>query len=154
MANDCSSFSIGKDGHQRPLRRPEGRPDLTIRQKAKLARHNRMAQFSAAVIRVCHAVNVDFFLETPAPRHDKGSPAHWDEYEEHASLLDLQCMQDCIADLGLVVIIVAQCMLGGKYQKYTALLMLTHANRMLTSPMDMTSKAGHMRRWQPHTLRR
>ena len=123
MANDCSSFSIGKDGHQRSLRRPEGRPDLTIRQKAKLARHNRMAQFSAAVIRVCHAVNVDFFLETPAPRHDKGSPAHWDEYEEHASLLDLQCMQDCIADLGLVVIIVAQCMMGGKYQKYTALLM-------------------------------
>ena len=122
LENECASYSIGKDGHQRPLSRPEGRADLTMRQKVNLAWHDRMAMFSAAVIRACHAANVDFFLETPAPRHDPASPAFWEEYADHASLLDLQCMKDCIEDLGLVVIVIAQCMLGGRYQKYTALL--------------------------------
>ena len=122
LENECASYSIGKDGHQRPLSCPEGRKDLNMRQKANLAWHDRMAMFSAAVIRVCHELNIDFILETPALRHDPSSPAYWPAYAEHASLLDLQCMKDCIEDLGLVVIIIAQCKLGGRYQKYTALL--------------------------------
>ena len=122
LENECKSFSIGKDGHIRPLDEPEGRSDLEMRQKVEAARHNRMAMFSAAVIRACHAANVDFLLETPAARHDVTSPAFWEQFADHASLLDLQCMKDVIEDLGLAVIIVAQCMMGSPFQKYTALL--------------------------------
>ena len=123
LENECRSFSIGKDGHVRPLNRPEGRADLSMRLKVQLAPHNRMAMFTAAVIRACNQVDVDFLLETPAPRHDPSSPAWWEKFSDHACLLDLQCMKDVIEDLGLFVLVIAQCKLGGRFQKYTALLM-------------------------------
>ena len=123
VATPCCSYSILQG--RRPLHDPlcsEGWGDLSPFQKAYLRLHNRLAEITKALCWAAHRSSTPWACENPSPRHDKSSPAYWQDFEMYASLFDMPCMKLLIENTGATLSIFAQCEFGAEFQKYTAIL--------------------------------
>ena len=115
MATPCESYSVAHVPRLRSRDEPEGVTPMPREWARYMAKHNRLAEVTAAVAKAAMQVGVAVAIENPARRGDEHSPAYWRRYRDHGSLWHMRV----IAALGLQERVFAQCAFGAPWQKWT-----------------------------------
>ena len=109
MAPPCSSFSVRHPVKLRSRASPEGVQPMPPEWAAYVRKHNRLAAFTAELMRAATAARVPFACENPADRGCDSSGAGWEEAADHGSLWRLRCIADALQEAGASSFTFAQC---------------------------------------------
>ena len=122
-APPCSSFSVRHPVRLRSRARPQGVQPLPRGWAAYVEKHNTLADFTAALVRACHAARVPCAVENPADRTLSGSAAYWEEVADAGSIWRMQALREALEAAGAESFTFAQCaeLIGGRAQKYTTI---------------------------------
>ena len=122
-APPCSSFSVRHPARLRSWARPWGVSPLPAGWEAYVHLHNRLADFTAELVRACHVAGVPCAVENPADRADRASPAYWEAAADSGSIWRMPALSEALAQAGAVYYTFAQCapLIGGRAQKYTTI---------------------------------
>ena len=91
---------------------------------AYLAKHNRLAEWSAAMAQLASRYGVRWTIENPADRGTKGSPAFWARMSDHGSLWRHKAIVELRDTVPSGMVTFAQCAVpeGADVQKYTTMM--------------------------------
>ena len=129
-APPCSSYSVRHPVKLRSRASPEGVSPLPRGWEAYVAKHNKLAAFTARLIDAARAAEVPIAVENPADRGDDDSPAAWDEKADYGSLWLMECIATALARSSARTYTFGQCArarlpsgvlrcLGSRAQKWT-----------------------------------
>ena len=91
-APPCSSYSVRHPVKLRSRASPEGVHPLPRGWEAYVAKHNKLAAFTARLVDAARAAEVPIAVENPADRGADDSPAAWDEMADYGSLWLMECV--------------------------------------------------------------
>ena len=122
-APPCSSFSVRHPARLRSWARPWGVSPLPAGWEAYVQLHNRLADFTAELVRACHIAGVPCAVENPADRSERASPAYWEAEADSGSIWRMPALRAALEQAGAVHYTFAQCspLIGGRAQKYTTI---------------------------------
>ena len=142
IATPCSSYSVAHRPQLRSRRHPEGTPTTTASWAAYLAKHNRLAEWTARLIEAAGAAGVPWALENPADRGQRGSPAWWPDKADHAPLWIQPCILRASALTAARSRTFSQCSFHASVQKYTTVMHSPLLDAQL-GPLD-SRQCAHM----------
>ena len=122
-APPCSSFSVRHPRRLRSFARPQGVEPLPEEWRTYVSNHNRLADFTAALVAACSAAGVPCAVENPADRADSGSAAYWEAAADSGSIWRMPQLGAALRGAGAEFYTFAQCaeLIGGRAQKYTTI---------------------------------
>ena len=138
MGTPCSSFSVAHAPQLRSRRRPEGVEAVPPEWAAYLAKHNRLADWSAEVAVAALGAGAAFAIENPADRGERDSPAFWGKFADHAPIWQLPSFRKLAQRLGVTRYTFPQCAFGAEVQKWTSILASGHFSAAL-APLGAAS---------------
>lgn len=140
IATPCQSFSVAHKPQLRTRRSPTGMAHVPPEWSAYLDKHNKLADFSAALALTAHAAGIPWAIENPADRGDPTSEAHWPQMANHAPLWVQPEIVQLRADTHAATVTFPQCFFEAEWQKYTTIMhsaaMSTHLGAMRGATCD------------------
>ena len=127
----CESFSIAHRPQLRSRRQLRGLQPPPPGWERYLAKHNALADWTAALARIAYDAGAEFLIENPADRGDESSAAYWARMRDHAPLWLQPAMVALAEATGAELITFPQCHLGALVQKYTSVLCTEEAAAQL-----------------------
>ena len=161
MGTPCESFTVAhaREPTEAPWRtkaEPEGRSDLPEHASIYLEGQNALVRFTARVFAAALETDSAAILESPAPRDDPNSRAHWLDRSHVAQIWDMPVLIALRrrAQGRLAMVVAPQCFWGpgphGKtFQKFTAFLATRAAASFLTGPVQSAAALDHWRMTRP-----
>lgn len=122
IAPPCSSFSTLHEEALRSKAHPNGTPEARAEWGAYLDRHNSFAIFAAVAAQAADDAGAAWGIENPADRSVVGSPEHWPEFADRATIWDLLVMVKLRERTGAQPLTFPQCAWGGDFRKDTTIL--------------------------------
>lgn len=150
----CSSFSVARmahDGGAPPLRSRKhkyGFPWLRGKWKRDLDTANNLVARSVAIAATMAKSGGEWCIENPIDRGCKTSPHYRYKYRQHCPLWELEEVRQLRKECSAMEIELAQCALGGDFQKLTCLLATPRIANLL-SPL-WHAKCRHAAAGEPH----
>ena len=121
IATPCASYSVAHRPQLRSRRRVAGLDGVPNKWRSYLAKHNRLAMFTADAIEAAHGSGTAWALENPADRGLNTSVAWWRRYADHAPLWLMEDIARVLRATGASLRTFAQCAFQAKVQKYTTI---------------------------------
>eukprot|EP00965_Chrysotila_dentata_P121487 4016383-Pleurochrysis_carterae.AAC.1 len=84
-----------------------------------MAKHNALADFTAALVGAAQAAGASWMVENPAHCGDPSGEAWWPRFASHAPLWLYPPMREALEAAGGRTVKFAQCALGAASRKYT-----------------------------------